>query len=506
MNVKTNVTTTFAKIKQTPFIQKMKDLPFFSRLPTKAIWGISIVLVLAIAGSIAYYQTIYLPAQTASTTTIAMQTATVRQGNLVLYASGTGTLISANETALAFKTGGQVTDILVEVGDEVKAGDLLAKVDDNSAQIAYTQAKRAYAELTSASAIATAQIAVADAQTEVVSAQNHLEYVLGPNILYWENEVAKGEDALTEAQTASDKNPSDKDLTAALQKAKNYLDFVKDKLSGAWVSYEEIYVPNHFTTTDRSSGQKYIAAPTDTEIFSARADLAAAQATVEEAKYLYDALTSGVIPEDATGSGLNDLEQAKLDLQSAQDDLDGTAIYAPFAGTVMSIDTSVGDNASSGTSVITVADLSQPYLEVFLDESDWSNVAVDYPVEATFDILPDKTFNGKVTQVDPGLYTASGSSVVRALVQLTSIDETTFNLPLGTSAAVDVIGGRADNAVLVPIEALHQAGDQYTVFVVENGKPTLRVVEVGIQDLLYAEIKSGLKVGDVVTTGITETK
>ncbi|GAB4505630.1 MAG: hypothetical protein Fur0043_26270 [Anaerolineales bacterium] len=41
---------------------------------------------------------------------------------------------------------------------------------------------------------------------------------------------------------------------------------------------------------------------------------------------------------------------------------------------------------------------------------------------------------------------------------------------------------------------------------IENGSPCLRVVEVGIQDLLYAEIKSGLQVGEVVTTGITETE
>ena len=66
--------------------------------------------------------------------------------------------------------------------------------------------------------------------------------------------------------------------------------------------------------------------------------------------------------------------------------------------------------------------------------------------------------------------------------------------------------GEAKNALLVPLEALHKAGDTYTVFVMENGTPTLKVVEVGIQDLLYAEIKSGLNPGDTVTTGTTETK
>jgi RND family efflux transporter MFP subunit len=496
MSVQTQASTAVAKAKS----------PAKSKISKKVTWGIIItLLLLTAAGGFAYYKLVYVPSQT-TTTTATLQTTTVRQGDLVIYASGTGTLTSANETDLAFDTGGRMTELLVAVGDKVEAGDLLAKVDDSSAQIAYTQAKRAYAELTSPSAIATAQIAVADAQETVVSALNHLEYVLGPNILYWEKETAKAEAAVSEAQSAADKAPSDKDLQAVLQKARDYLDYVQDKLSGAWVSYEEIYVPNHFTTTDRSSGQKYIAAPSDTEILSARADLAAAKATVQEAEYLYAALTGGEVPEDATGSGLTALEQAQLDLQSAQDDLDGALLYAPFAGTVMSIDASAGDNVSSGATVITIADLDQPYLEVYLDESDWANVAVGYECDVIFDILPDKTYSGVVTQVDPGLYSESGTSVVRALVQLTEINENAFNLPLGTTASVDVIGGRADNALLIPIEALHQAGDVYTVFVMENGTPVLKVVEVGIQDLLYAEIKSGLNPGDVVTTGTTETK
>jgi multidrug efflux pump subunit AcrA (membrane-fusion protein) len=156
---------------------------------------------------------------------------------------------------------------------------------------------------------------------------------------------------------------------------------------------------------------------------------------------------------------------------------------------------------------MTIADLSQQYLEVFLDESDWESIKVGYPTEVIFDILPDSNFTGSVVQIDPGLYTESGSSVVRTIVQLTNENNEDLNLPLGTSAAVDVIGGEATDAILIPIEALHDAGNgQYAVFVLTNGVPRLQLVEIGIKDLSSVEIKSGLNQGDVITTGIAETQ
>jgi RND family efflux transporter MFP subunit len=249
---------------------------------------------------------------------------------------------------------------------------------------------------------------------------------------------------------------------------------------------------------------KYVAAPTDSDILAARAGVTQAKASLQEATYLYNALTGGQVPDDATGSGLTALENAKLALQSAQNDLDGISIVAPFSGTIMAVNSKVGDTIGNSTAIITLADLSQPSLDIYLDASDWNNVKLGYDAEVTFDNLPDTKFTGKVTQVDPGLSTQSGSSVIHAVVKLDKIDNS-LNLPLGASAAVDVIAGQARNAVLVPVEALHQAGDSYTVFVVENGKLKLHVVKIGIQDLTFAEVKSGLKAGDVVSTGIAQT-
>jgi RND family efflux transporter MFP subunit len=486
------------------FFTKFEKSRLFSKFGKKTWWIIAVVVTLVIGGGVTYYQMNSTTTKTATVDTL--QTTIARKSDLTLYASGTGTLVAVDEVDLGFKTSGQVLEINAEVGDTVSAGDVLAVIDDSSTQIKYTQAKRTLLELTSPAAIAAAQEATAAAQTDLILANNQLAYLISPAVYRWEIEVETSKQAVTDAKAALEKSPNDADLKAALEKTEAYLDFAEDELKGDWYFYDHNYLRNNFTVWDKTSGTKYIAAPTDADIAEARAGVTQAEATLQEAEYLYAALTGGEVPEDATGSGLTQLEQAKLDLEEAEVNLAGTTLVSPINGTIMSIDMSIGDTVGT-SSVITVADLSQQYLEVFLDESDWASINVGYPTEVIFDILPDSIFTGTVTQIDPGLYTESGSSVVRAIVQLTDVDDAAFNLPLGTSAAVDVIGGEATDAILIPIEALHDAGnEQYGVFVLKNGEPRLQLVEIGIKDLSSVEITSGLNQGDVVTTGIAETQ
>src|SRR5271157_2131159 len=66
---------------------------------------------------------------------------------LALIASGTGTLVSNNETSFGFQTSGTLTKVNVAVGDQVTAGEVLAQLDDTTEQIALVQNKQALLEL-----------------------------------------------------------------------------------------------------------------------------------------------------------------------------------------------------------------------------------------------------------------------------------------------------------------------------------------------------------------------
>jgi len=112
----------------------------FARLSKKLFWIFLIVVVLAGAGGYGYYR--WRQAQASVTQTSTLQTATVRQGDLVIRTSGTGTLISVTESDLVFSTSGKLENVLVKVGDKVEAGQLLAQLDDSSQQTALAQAKQ----------------------------------------------------------------------------------------------------------------------------------------------------------------------------------------------------------------------------------------------------------------------------------------------------------------------------------------------------------------------------
>ncbi|MEW5941937.1 MAG: HlyD family efflux transporter periplasmic adaptor subunit [Chloroflexota bacterium] len=459
------------------------------------------LIVLAAIGGVAYYQLAYLPAHTA-TDEATLQTAVARRGDLVIYASGSGTLTAAEEYELGFSTGGQVTGVFVQPGDEVKAGDLLAEIDDSQARADFEQAQRAYEELTSDAAIASALQAVADAEQALRSALLQLEYLISPDVMYWETEVEQAKLAVQQAQAALDAAPNDEEAKKALDHAKAYLDFAEAQLVAAQVRYKKYYVYKYFFV--ESPDGDYLALPTEIEIASARAAIVQARQDLQECKEIYVALTTGVIPAGTDIPELIAIRQAKLNLEAAQETLDGTRIVAPADGTVMSVDTSLGNTA--GTSpVIIVANLKELVLDIYLDASDWSNVAVGKPVEAIFDALPDSTFTGTITQIDAELYTSGNTTMVHGTVKL-DITSAALDLPLGSSASVDVISAQALDAILIPVEALHETSPgEYAVFVMTNGVPRLRVVEIGIMDLISAEVVSGIEPGEVVTTGITDT-
>jgi len=510
-----------------------------------------VVAVLVIVGGYLVYSNGQTAAAQEDTTEV--ETSIVRTGSITVSATGAGTVIPARQVDLAFSTSGVLTELAVGVGDQVAAGDELARVNDTAAQHALATAQLQVTQAamqTDATATQTGisfdDISIEEAQMTLDAAQAALDELVnwGPD----EEEIAllqvkldaaeasysaaQGQDAasstnvdveaisleqtkrsLAEAQAAYDvahdpgrdwelNDPRTADaLEAERDRTSDSLLRAQEALEVAQLNYQATVSSTNYSSS--ASAQSNLVSAQQ-ELATAQAgptadEITAAQTTVRTAEL---ALKQAQLNQEANALSL---QQAQLSLQSAQADVDGTVLTAPFDGVVTAINYNVGENASGA--VMTLADMSQPLLEVYLDESDLNMIGLGYQVEVSFDALADQVFTGTVTQIDPTLVTSNGVSVVRALVQL---DESSFakpqTLPAGLNATVEVIGGKAENALLVPVEALREISDgQYAVFVMVDGVPELRMVEVGLMDYSFAEILSGVSEGDVVTTGVVET-
>ena len=111
-------------------------------MKTKRTWRIVLIVAIALALAAAgFYFYKNQPSSAQAPEEPALQTAAVRRGDLVISATGAGTVISAADASLGFANGGLLVALPVQVGSKVNAGDVLARVDDTDAASAVEQAQ-----------------------------------------------------------------------------------------------------------------------------------------------------------------------------------------------------------------------------------------------------------------------------------------------------------------------------------------------------------------------------
>ncbi|MEJ5198820.1 MAG: efflux RND transporter periplasmic adaptor subunit [Anaerolineae bacterium] len=502
-----------------------------------------VVIALAVGGW--YYLDQRKTAATAQATP-ALQTAKVRVGDITITASGSGNLLPANETALAFRSGGVLAEVTVKVGDKVEAGQILARLDDTDAraQVAQAEANLRLAELKLADLTAPAdQAAIAAAQASLAAAKADLTKLTTPataaELLAAQENLRSAQEALALLLAGPDPNK--------VAAAKAALTLAEINVRAAQAAYDKVAPVTTLrdgttvgigqtkeaadlwqaTTNYEKAKAEYdavLAGPTADTIAAARAKVAVAQAQLDALKAPPDAdavkaaeakVAQAQAQLDAllAGPSANDVEAARLsvtlaryNLENAQRALNNTQLRAPIAGTVLSIGAEVGETVGAAP-IITIADLSASQIRFWVEEGDLMSVAPGNPVKIVFDALPDLTFSGKVLRVDPILVTVDGAPAVQAWASI-DLTEHPVKLLSGLTAEVEIVAGEAKGALLVPVQALRElAPGSYAVFVVKaDGQLELRPVTVGLRDFANAQILSGLAKGDVVSTGTVETK
>ena len=383
---------------------------------------------------------------------------------------------------------GKVTEIQVKEGDHVNKGQLLLRTEDIQQQ-ANVHAQEA--ALTSARAdLKVSQAAVESASASLQTAQ------------------AGVAEAQARYQQAKD------DFSRAQQ-------MMKDQLIARQVYDQDL------------SNYQVAQAGVD----SAKAQVGQAKAQLTQAIYNRDMARARVL-------------QSQAQLVGTKDARDKTIYNSPFNGVITSLPVHVGENVvpglqnQPGSVLFQVSDLSVITAEVNVDETDIISVKLHQPAEVTIDAIPNKSFQGHVTEIGmsavsptSGMTTTSqtttGTGEAKDFKVVVTLDNPPPGLRPGLSATAKITTATRHDAVTIPIQALtvrerrelekerKEASGQATlaaapssagqeareakelqgVFVARNGHAVFVPVNTGIMGTTNVEVLSGVQPGEEIVSG-----
>jgi len=202
-----------------------------------------------------------------------------------------------------------------------------------------------------------------------------------------------------------------------------------------------------------------------TAVEEARARLETAQARLER-------LRERPLPEQVEAAQSR-LKEARVDLESARDDLAETTLTAPFDGLVLAIETNEGERVTPQQPLIRIADMSSVEVYAEVDEDYFGRLSPGQPATLIFPSMPDETYSATVHRVGPEIVPDRG--VIGVHLAPDSLPGTAFP---GLTVDANIEVARLKQALAVPVDAVARDSQGAYVLTVEQGTAVRRVVTV----------------------------
>jgi HlyD family secretion protein len=483
---------------------------------------------------------ILLVGPASGSTTAVTRTAKAAEGVVQSTVSGSGNLQPASQLNLGFKTGGTVTKINVTQGEYVTEGKLIAELDPQSAEVTLEQSKAA---LQSAEANL-----VKEEETDGESATGSGSSGAGGGATAATTSVAhtSSSTVATSASTTTDTAP-DGTAPAATEPSTTTTPATTTPSSGspnttttpsATTSPASNTTPNTTSTeTKRTSGSSKASSPESgrRESQSSGSSSKSSESSGSSTK----ATVSAATREANLASARAAVKSDQLTVQSDEEAIGATKLYAPQSGTIVSLSGQVGEvvsgsgttkasssssssssgsgsstaggsattgrstggtssssssdsgsSSSSSSAFAVLSDLSSMQLVVPLSESEIGNVKVGQIATVTVEALEGRKLAAHVSEV--ATLSTSSSGVVSYDVTF-QLDQMEAGLKPGMSATAEVVVKQAEG-VNVPTTAI--SADSVTV--VRSGKDVRQRVVTGLAGNTSTIVLSGLKAGETV--------
>ena len=249
---------------------------------------------------------------------------------------------------------------------------------------------------------------------------------------------------------------------------------------------------------------------------AARVDLKRTEEVYNRDKSLYD---QKILAKETYETSLANYRRAKIEYSSAVEQLDltrtgssastskrnNTLVFATVTGTILEQPVKVGsrvtmaNNFSEGTTVVSIADLTDLLFIGNVNESDVNNVTVGSPVTIHVGALKDKTYHAVVEYVSPKGKDTSGTILFEVKAAISGDDLSALKAGFSSNAEVEM--AHKTGVLTIPEATVTYEGDKSFVFVKgSKGEYEKKEVTLGLSDGIKVEVLSGLT-GDETLRG-----
>jgi len=296
--------------------------------------------------------------------------------------------VEGDDSAVAAKVAGRILEIRVREGDEMKAGDVIAVLDDRQVQSRHDQAQAALTAAEARIASARAQVAVLEEQLK----QTQLAFGQSENDS--QGRVAQAEADLTAAE--ADRTRQEASLKLALFDKDAYTHLVttgavserQGRLSVATADQQEAAVAGAKRRVEAARGA----------VTTAKASLS--NPGIRQSQVA--AVRQQLIQQQAEiANSVASAEQARFQLAEADANRQDLTVVAPFAGTVITRAAEPGEVIQAGTPIVTLLDLAKVYLRGFVPEGEIGRIKIGQVAHVYLDSNITQALDAYVSRIDP---------------------------------------------------------------------------------------------------------
>lgn len=223
---------------------------------------------------------------------------------------------------------------------------------------------------------------------------------------------------------------------------------------------------------------------------SAALSLSEARSSLSRMQILYDA---GDLSEQEYEQYANSVKSAELQYESAklayEKQVEYSTVTAPISGTIESCSAEVYDLVNQNAELCVITGEGQKTVSFYITQRMLSNVAAG---DAMTVEKNGKSYDAVITEVNTMVDEDTG--LFKAEAQMEDTDE----IATGSTVKIKLVTGRAEDAMLIPVDAVYYNGGEAYVYVYRDGTANMTAVEIGLNDSDYAEVLSGLSQDDLV--------